>query len=92
MANSSAYKRKFDIHEIEQCDSMPKKLSTGHHTNKYNERLMFSKLINITENKIMDISDYEICLHRYVLLNNTTLKLRAELTELYYNVPTADKQ
>ena len=92
MANSSAYKRKFDIHEIEQCDSMPKKLPTGHHTNKYHERLMSIKLINITENKIMDISDYEICLHRCVLLNNTTLKLRAELTELYYNVPTADKQ
>ena len=92
LINACGLKRKFDVNEIEQCVLIPKKLSTGQPTKIYNERLMFIKLINITESKIMGISDYEICLHRCVLLNNTTLKLRAEMTESYYNVPTADKQ
>ena len=94
MANSSecGLKRKIDTNEIERCVSLPKKLSTGQPSTKYNKRLLFIKLINITDNEIMGISDFEKCLHICVLLNNATLKLRAEMTKLHYNVPTADKQ
>ena len=83
MANSSecGLKRKYD----EEFIFVPKKLSSLQHSNKYNKlqnervKLMYIKVNNITKRKLMAIDDCEICLHRCVLLNNTMLKLQADI-------------
>ena len=85
ISNTCGLKRKYDIHDIEEFISVPKKLSSLQHSNKYNKqqnervKLMYIKVNNITKRKLMAIDDCEICLHRCVLLNNTMLKLQADI-------------
>ena len=84
ISNTYGLKRKNDIN-IEEFIYVPKKLSSLECSKNYNKqqnerlRLMNIKVNNITKHKLMEINDSDECLHRCVLLNNTRVKLQADI-------------
>ena len=85
ISNTCGLKRKCDITDIEAFISVPKKLSSLEYSKKYDKqqterlKLMYIKVNNITKRKLIAINDCDECLHRCVLLNNTRVKLQADI-------------
>ena len=82
VSSDRGVKRKFDSIDIEDLANS----ELGKKQQHARLGLLYSKVMNITKTKMVRISNAELVLHRYVLLNQTLKEMNVVLCETENNI------